>query len=213
MGNGVSSKHIAYVDACNQTIAKGTPMKQLERPTITLTKTYRTRFLTLCACIAFVVVLIPTTAIPASPSVSSTCKGMTWIAYANHAYGHQTVHADSFTNAYHGDIRCNQALPMLCLNQDNAPVPATLTGAIDFYNGWARGNMQITPMSSPILGATLTSRAVADNICMRAFGAGWRMAEFHDGGGGWGWYAYGNISTTTRFWVAINDQPANPWNS
>jgi pimeloyl-ACP methyl ester carboxylesterase len=38
------------------------------------------------------------------------------------------------------------------------------------------------------------------------------MAEFHDGGGGWGWYAQGSVSTTGRFWVAINDQPANPWN-
>jgi hypothetical protein len=34
------------------------------------------------------------------------------------------------------------------------------------------------------------------------------MAEFHDGGGGWGYWAAGDIG---RMWVAINDQPANPW--
>jgi hypothetical protein len=38
------------------------------------------------------------------------------------------------------------------------------------------------------------------------------MGEFHDGNGGWTWWGRGSINSTTRFWVAINDQPANPWN-
>jgi hypothetical protein len=38
------------------------------------------------------------------------------------------------------------------------------------------------------------------------------MAEFHDGGGGWSYWGFGNIQIGRRFWVAINDQNANPWN-
>ncbi|MFE4519445.1 hypothetical protein ACFRMQ_35300 [Kitasatospora sp. NPDC056783] len=61
---------------------------------------------------------------------------------------------------------------------------------------------------------------MADSVCSSTFGAGWREAEFHDGHygpdlsltGGWTFWAYGNIPNDTRFWTAINDQPANPWN-
>jgi hypothetical protein len=42
------------------------------------------------------------------------------------------------------------------------------------------------------------------------------MAEHHDGDpdgnyAGWGFYAYGNINDSSRFWVSINDQPSNCW--
>ncbi|MFD4658285.1 hypothetical protein ACFWP2_21955 [Kitasatospora sp. NPDC058444] len=37
-----------------------------------------------------------------------------------------------------------------------------------------------------------------------------RLAEFHDGNG-WGLWAHGTLPGGTRFWTAINDQPANPW--
>lgn len=29
--------------------------------------------------------------------------------------------------------------------------------------------------------------------------------------GGWAFWAYGNVRDDTRFWVRINDQPANCW--
>ena len=81
----------------------------------------------------------------------------------------------------------------------------------DYYNGWAGGDVAI---SSAVQGCTLTSLAVADAICASQFGAGWRMAEFHDGGGGWSWWAYGNIASPPpdHFWTYINDQSANCWN-
>lgn len=55
------------------------------------------------------------------------------------------------------------------------------------------------------------------SLCVSSFGNGWRMAEFHDGslgsqGVGWALWAYGNLTTGQRFWVANNDQWANPWN-
>ncbi|MFJ6620755.1 hypothetical protein ACIQOW_24660 [Kitasatospora sp. NPDC091335] len=82
--------------------------------------------------------------------------------------------------------------------------------------GAAQGTVAL---SQPVKGARLNSRAAVDSVCQATFGAGWREAEFHDGHygadmsqtGGWTFRAYGNIPGNTRFWTAINDQPANPW--
>lgn len=38
------------------------------------------------------------------------------------------------------------------------------------------------------------------------------MAEFHDGNQ-WNLWAAGDISAGERFWVYIDDQPANPWDN
>ncbi|WP_253910608.1 flagellar hook-length control protein [Pyxidicoccus fallax] len=108
---------------------------------------------------------------------------------------------------YRGETSCSNVLPVLCINQDGSPVPPGITP--DFYNGWARGNIATT---LPVSGTSLTSLAVANQLCASAFGAGWRMAEFHDGNGGWNWYAYGNVRSDMRFWVHINDNAGNCWN-
>jgi hypothetical protein len=146
--------------------------------------------------------LAPVTTVP------STCKGMTW-KLVGHANGVDRVGWDATTNAYEGDTPCTARLPILCLKQDNSPVPPGLTTT--FYDGWAKGNINLTPLNSLVEGTELVSREVADSKCVAAFGDGWRMAEHHDGDGGWRYYAYGSVSPTTRFWVAIDDQPANPW--
>lgn len=131
--------------------------------------------------------------------------GMTWRVLArNGSYTH--VGHDSLTNPYTGDTNPTTSLPVLCLNQDNRPPPPGFV--FDFYNGWVRGEIKL---SAPVMGSSLTSRAVADNICAATFGGAWRMAEFHDAGGGWSYWGQGVLSSANRFWVAINDQPANPW--
>ncbi len=107
---------------------------------------------------------------------------------------------------YTGETSCKQILPILCLIQDDSSVPPGVFP--DFYNGWAAGNIATT---YPVSGTSLTSLEVANQICAASFGTGWRMAEHHDGGGGWTWYAYGNVRTDTRFWTHINDQPGNCW--
>ena len=132
--------------------------------------------------------------------------GMTWkLLGTNGSYAH--VGSDTQTNAYQGDTNPSTALPVLCLRQDGRAAPSGIT--FDFSNGWAQGEIRLT---APVQGLSLTSRAVADNLCASTFGSGFRMAEFHDGNGGWTWWAQGVISGASRFWVAINDQPANPWN-
>lgn len=136
------------------------------------------------------------------------CKGMTW-TWRSRTVDVDLVGNDGTTNAYQGDTSCWASLPVLCLYKAGLAKPSYIT-AVDYYRGWSGGYLALT-RSYP--GTSLTSRAAADNLCAATFGSGWVMGEHHDGGGGWGWYAYGAVSTSSRFWVAINDQPANPWNS
>lgn len=133
-------------------------------------------------------------------------SGMTWAKTSHNAtYSTDAVNC-SGCNAYSGDTSCAAALPILCVLVDGAPNPGLPS---DFYNGWARGFIYLSPS---VAGTALGSVANANAICAANFGAGYRMAEFHDGAGGWGWQAYGNVGTASRFWVYINDQPGNCWN-
>lgn len=133
-------------------------------------------------------------------------SGLTW-SKTGHSAAFST---DSVTcngcNAYQGDTSCATALPILCLQPDGAPNPGVAT---NFSNGWAGGFVYLT---APVPGVALGSLTNANAICAARFGAGYRMAEFHDGAGGWGWQAYGNLDGASRFWVHINDQSANCWN-
>ena len=145
---------------------------------------------------------------PLDPAGTGTLRrGMTWTFLGQQdRYVH--VGADGVTNAYNGDTTIDQYLPILCVQVDGQPAPGTI--AFDFYNGWVSGNLAIT---GAVQGSQLTSRERADEICAQVLGAGYRMAEFHDGGGGWSYWGAGEIAPGTRFWTAIDDQPANPWNS
>lgn len=140
--------------------------------------------------------------------------GMTWAIRVQRADGVVNVGADARTNAYAGDTPAAASLPILCLLVDKSPVPRGVKP--DFYNGWARGWVALTP---EVQGTRLTSRQAADGICTANFGPGWRMAEHHNGWYGtppqrshWHFWARGVIPSQTRFWVSIDDQRANPWN-
>lgn len=107
----------------------------------------------------------------------------------------------------------------------------------EYYQGWAGGHIATT---EPIVGSQLTSAAFADQVCSNTFGAGWRMAEHHDGKwlygmglrskygntanwhssspwtsgyeGGWTIRVYGNVRNDKRFWIKVIGQPAHCWN-
>jgi subtilisin family serine protease len=140
---------------------------------------------------------------------------MTWTVLGQSGdYVH--VGSDGQTDPYHGDTTIDQFLPILCLRVDGRTPPDGI--GFDIYNGWSHGEVKATPA---IAATVLTSREVADQICADEFGAGWRLAEFHDGRygadlnitGGWSFWASGALPAGTRFWASINDQPANPWDS
>ena len=151
----------------------------------------------------------------ATPASAALRRGLTWTVTGQQG---SAVHVggDYLSNAYSGDTTVDQYRPVLCIQVDETvPAPAI---PYDFYNGWSRGTLKTTP---PVQGMTLTSQQAGDRLCKETFGAGYRMAEFHDGrygpdfsaSGGWSFWGLGSVPGGTRFWVAINDQAANPWNS
>jgi len=115
-------------------------------------------------------------------------------------------------NPYKGDMSCRTVLPVLCVREGGAPVPQGAGSG--FYQGWVQGALGAT---EPVMGAILTSRAMASARCEAELGPGWRMAEFHDGGGGWDLQGQRGMGLgppeLTRYWVAIHDQRGNCWDS
>lgn len=113
-------------------------------------------------------------------------------------------------NPYKGDTSCRVVLPVLCFKPGGAGLPAGVQPG--FYKGWTGGTLSAT---QPVMGAILDSEAAASARCEKELGAGWRMAEFHDGQGGWGLQGQrgAGLTGTTRYWVHINDQKGNCWDS
>ena len=118
----------------------------------------------------------------------------------NPAFNTDLVGCGTSCDAYQGNESCTQPLPILCLNQTGAPNPGIAT---NFYHGWAAGTVGLTP---PVTGCLTHSVEEADALCVKNLGPGYRMGEHHDGGGGWNWWAYGNLPTGSEFWAFINDQ-------
>ncbi|MBB1077712.1 hypothetical protein HUU62_25240 [Rhodoferax sp. 4810] len=118
-------------------------------------------------------------------------------------------HQDS-CNPYQGDTTCRTVLPVLCVKPTGAAKPE---GVVDsFYQGWVSGSLAAT---APVMGAVLESLEAATARCVAELGPGWRMAEFHDGQGGWGLSGQkaSDFSPNTRYWVYVNDQRGNCWDS
>ncbi len=113
-------------------------------------------------------------------------------------------------NPYRGDTSCRASLPIACFKATGASPPEQLKQ--DFYSGWVGGQLGAT---RAVVGTTLASEKAASAQCAAELGAGWRMAEFHDGRGGWGLQGEraSGIRSGTRYWVRINDQPGNCWDS
>ncbi len=136
--------------------------------------------------------------------------------------------ADPTTNPYRGDTDIQAVLPLLAIKKSGLlppiglPCPNTTSGGA-LRGSWSGGKVIIVP---GVQGSSLISQAVADEKCrhqgLQLLGEdGFRMAEFHDGdnNAGWaGWDFWAEASALsvvkigeTRYWVKINDRPANPW--
>ena len=140
------------------------------------------------------------------PAAALARNGMTWAKISHEATYSTDKVGCSGCNPHTGDVDCANARPILCQKSDGSGNPGL---TIDFYNGWKSGHIHLTP---PVLGTQLLSVANANAICQSYFGPGYGIAEFHHPGGGWAWSAYGNISSSSRFWVYINDTAGNCWN-
>lgn len=151
--------------------------------------------------------------VPMDVAIDGEPRGMTW------GFGSPTRYAgvvsaacngqpyapteDGRCDAYRGDTACSSLRPVLCLRRDDRPPPET-----SLSDSWSYVEIALTPS---IAGSALTSRGDADAYCRAHLGAQWRMAEHHDSRIGWLLHANGEAEPGTRFWVAIDDQPANCW--
>jgi len=113
-------------------------------------------------------------------------------------------------NPYKGDTSCRTVLPVLCISEASASEPPGVKS--HFYQGWTGATLAAT---QPVMGAVLDSLGTASARCSKELGPGWRMAEFHDGKGGWGLQgkAGSGLGAQARCWVHINDQRGNCWDS
>jgi hypothetical protein len=191
----------------------------------------------------------------AAASTSSNNWGMTW-GWASYVEDEQELFhvgcsgtpvvppyapyqgSSGSCNPYEGDTPCSHSIPILCISPCRyyRPCYPMVCGphamTKEFYCGWSEGMLRLT---EPVQGSLLTSLSVADGICSKTFGPGFRMANHGDGkyvvgmdehnycqstwplgstsSGGWGFYGYGVKGPRwTRFWVAVNDQNGNCWN-
>jgi hypothetical protein len=152
---------------------------------------------------------------------STSKRGLTWVKAASDSCGQTRVTCD-YCDPYDGDTSCTESRPLLCIRLDGLANCGEPSG---FYDGWTGGTVALTPFL--VRGTDLTSQAAADAICANTFGVGYRMAEHHDGGGGWQWRAKGSITPLStpasthprgsssnqpnRFWVRIRNQRGNCW--
>jgi hypothetical protein len=140
------------------------------------------------------------------------CRGTTWVLLKQ-VSNMALVGADRQTNPFHGDETCHAQRPVLCIKVDLFSPPASID--VNHFNvNWSGGQVKTTV---PVSGFSINTRAKAHNLCVNSFGQGWRMATMHDGTLGtagsfaWRFWAWGGLVSGQRFWIAIPDQPANPW--
>lgn len=141
-------------------------------------------------------------------------KGMTWKKIStNHITGTVSVdcgysNGHNECNPYHGDQKCTMKLPILCTRVLHAQKPASVHVSSSRH-AWSGNLVHTTRPISPAI-SHINTLSKANAMCVKEFGRGWRVAEFHDAQQ-WGFQAYGNTQGR-RFWVNIKDQPdGNCW--
>ena len=135
------------------------------------------------------------------PAAPDTPAGISHLTCHGEPKPTDRPHKDS-CNPYQGDTSCRVVLPVLCMKPGDG-------GSTDM----APSTLAAT---APVMGALLASEAAGTARCEKELGTGWRMADFHAGGG---WNMHGKTgsglatSSSTRYWVAISDKPGNCWDS
>lgn len=137
-------------------------------------------------------------------------KALTWCVLEIHGQ-FVKVGAHEESDPYIGDTTVTEALPILAIKRGRSDIPAELDGKVGRTAGWSGGSVAMTRRIS---GAEITGLSQANDLISSQLGEQWEMAEFHDGGTGWYFWAHaeGEFSLGEKFWIYINDQEANPWN-
>jgi len=139
---------------------------------------------------------------------TSDKRGLTFQSTGQDAYtssGIFSAECDDESNAIakcnpkNGDTLCSYEKPLLCFLDIDAPVPETLKNS----QYWTGG---ILALSDPVSADAFSQLSDANAYCEATFGKGWRVASYHDGGGG-GLKGYGATpKKDLRFWVDIKNK-------
>jgi hypothetical protein len=141
-------------------------------------------------------------------AASQSAMGMTWEVQPYQHTGETNFFVGcKGCDPYRGDTPCATKLPLLCFIYEGTEGPPTLDQRKAKFS-WSGGRVAVT---DPVAAETFPTLMDANNYCKNSFGKDWRVAEFHDGFGGWSFFAAGSLPKDTRFWVDINDQRANCW--
>lgn len=105
-----------------------------------------------------------------------------------------------------GDRSCRSDLPLLCFRDLSLPTPRD---AVQFNAAlnmrWSGGEVAAT---EPLKAGQFATISDADRHCAKRFGQGWRVAEWHGGGVGYGFTARGGgREFSGRYWVDIRGAP------
>ncbi len=144
---------------------------------------------------------------PIAENLVAAHLGMTWVVRSRleeEGRSYVLVGTDNASNAYKGDTPPTTELPLLAIRPTDSAKPTIVDSP-----HWAGGEVRLT---EPVAASRLRSLAEANAKIREELGAEWRMASFHDGIG-WRFWAEGTLDTSesSRFWVTIRDQKANPW--
>ena len=116
-------------------------------------------------------------------------------------------------NPYKGDTSCRVSLPVLCIKRWRSAADSGGVGEqITLATGIDERVKSEIASTRLVVGFALDSLADANALCEKEWGAGWRMASFHDGG----WEGVvakkgARLYMSQRHWVNIEDQKGNCW--
>lgn len=105
-----------------------------------------------------------------------------------------------------GDEPCGNLLPLLCFHDLQMPAPgeAVRYSALT-RRSWSGGEVAATV---PLRASQFRTISDADRFCRATFGKGWRVAEWHAGGWGYGFAAESKGMTFSgRYWIDIRGSP------
>jgi len=102
-----------------------------------------------------------------------------------------------------GCVPCEEELPMICIKDENLPIPATFNP--DYKGIWTGGHIKFTPA---VAGNAFETEDDVDAFCETQFGQGWRHVNGKDGSWTHAMVGYGQAPKEyEHFWVGYKNGP------
>jgi hypothetical protein len=147
--------------------------------------------------------------------IPNPSKGVTFREFRNKKFGDEIsmlscAHdkTQNICDVYQGNRVCTTQTPLACYKPGSSMPPSALAVASAEARYFANGEVRLT---SPVAASRFPSITDANQHCRQAFGEGWRVLSYHEGGGGMV-ISRSDIAPRSEAWVDIRDQRyANCW--